>query len=513
LPILLREAAENYLAPAEIWATISGEDWPNSTEPTRIFRGFVAGITHSKQRGQAQLVVRLTHDLFGLMQGTCLSAITTPGGHDIGLLPAIYKAFNPAPVTGAPGRDMTVFIAGLMAHNLFAAGVARDNLWLNTIRQLYISLAKDSNANIPEAFTAPVTAVTGPVSPINQLALDSLESLTSPVGFPLQLRQTAGTAQIAQAIATMLGQGTFESYATQTFWDKIVTDHGPSFLFAVTPRESGGYVIPYHPVLGDTTPYRTLSEASGISVVEGSWQMARPVQALGLYILEGLNAGTGAPRTASAGDLTSGVYYRPPKGFGSPAQPGAVYFRQGPPWMKFLSYTTGTVASQTGLPTRSVPSGGHFAPSTSEPAATRVTPAAEVSLTPIADSVDLMRDYAQFLWLIEQLQASTLTISGPLRFDIAPGSLIQVLTTPEVFSNPNESVQDQSFYGYVTRVTTALTAGSGVSPGQASTGLQLNYVRTDLHQSTPGVALPRHPLYEKVWAGGPLVADYAKDLV
>jgi hypothetical protein len=95
------------------------------------------------------------------------------------------------------------------------------------------------------------------------------------------------------------------------------------------------------------------------------------------------------------------------------------------------------------------------------------------------------------------LNRGSMTISGRLRMDIAPGSLIKINTPGERFLGEKDV-----FYGMVSAVTVHASAGDG-SGGSAGTSLRVVSFRSEYEHET--LTTPYHPLYKEAWIGGGLL--------
>lgn len=119
-------------------------------------------------------------------------------------------------------------------------------------------------------------------------------------------------------------------------------------------------------------------------------------------------------------------------------------------------------------------------------------------------------DYARAMWYIESLKFKTMTVTMPLRFDIAPGSKIAVLGlkyTPDAAQGQNSNV-----LGFVTDVMINIDSNAGT----AYTVIRLSHVRPIDGNTANEALVPQiHPLYfsGKLWSGTPLVRLKPNDLV
>lgn len=87
---------------------------------------------------------------------------------------------------------------------------------------------------------------------------------------------------------------------------------------------------------------------------------------------------------------------------------------------------------------------------------------------------------------------------GPLRLDIAPGSLVQINTPGERFLGGADTV-----YGCASGVTLELANTSGGC--YARTAISVSHLRAPAEHEDVNVTVPGHPLFGARWVGGPLV--------
>jgi hypothetical protein len=85
-------------------------------------------------------------------------------------------------------------------------------------------------------------------------------------------------------------------------------------------------------------------------------------------------------------------------------------------------------------------------------------------------------------------------MSGKLRFDIAPGSVVAIETAPT-----DREAQDILF-ATVTQVAFAIDAERAA----AGTSFTLAHIRTSAENEDPTLTSVRSPLYKAIWKGAPL---------
>ena len=107
--------------------------------------------------------------------------------------------------------------------------------------------------------------------------------------------------------------------------------------------------------------------------------------------------------------------------------------------------------------------------------------------------------YAQVVYGNEIIKGRQGTITGPLRFDIGVGSIIE-FELPEDYHTPS-TTENKYFYGTVIRVSSILDANSMI----ASTTFTVAHIRTYAEETnTNGFMIDYHPIYENKWIGNRL---------
>jgi hypothetical protein len=113
----------------------------------------------------------------------------------------------------------------------------------------------------------------------------------------------------------------------------------------------------------------------------------------------------------------------------------------------------------------------------------------------------LMNAYAQVLYAYEVLKAREGDLSGKLRFDIAPGSSIKIEGCGEKFLGLSDDFGDAMFAS-VLQVDFIIDCETP----RASTSFHIAHIRGSDENRLPGTSVERHPLWETVWDGAPLIS-------
>jgi hypothetical protein len=108
-----------------------------------------------------------------------------------------------------------------------------------------------------------------------------------------------------------------------------------------------------------------------------------------------------------------------------------------------------------------------------------------------------MRKYATHWYMSEILQQRYGELSGPLRFDIAPGSIVKIETP---IRDREHETNNENLYASVMSVTFAINADKAT----AGTSFSIAHTRTQ-EELDSDYSTDTAPLYGKTkWLGGPL---------
>jgi hypothetical protein len=267
--------------------------------------------------------------------------------------------------------------------------------------------------------------------------------------------------------------------AQTTIWEKLLK-LSATFHFAIVPLPTHALVVPY--IAGLRSVMGTVYSTE-IHTYRSSGERGRPLRAVGLMSAHG------------SGQDTFGLKYNGVdlNGWYVGRNDGVVQIFEAPrfitavPASAYAHLTSGAdnqlVANAFGFPTAGT------APSMPTPKEVQ-----EMKLTPL----DLV---AHATYIREQLRKRTGRLTGPLRFDVAPGTSIAIEGVLGAFTaaaTPTGGLQ----YASVQRVTIAIDA---MAPS-ASTTFDLAHIRTAVENNDNAMSLARHPFYARVWTGEPLIS-------
>jgi hypothetical protein len=294
-----------------------------------------------------------------------------------------------------------------------------------------------------------------------------------------------------------------------TFWSKLIGELAPSFMFAISPSVTFAQAIPFFP--GLHTPYVTIT-GEEYNYANFTTNCAHMVSCV---VIKWPPQTDSAPPTA--GDMGALLGFCEPPGF-YPKHPsdynhhwGNILIREPPMWLANPVYAESYPReNHFNYEGRSV-----FAPqrgSDKNPEAPMRPQEIEQHIRDAKDSVDDedLTIYDRFAchWYKSAILGQRYgELSGKLRFDIAPGSIVKI--DPPITAIGKENT---AMYGAVVQVSFAINAEQHT----AGTSFSFSHVRTEKENDIKNYYSKVHyvgtvaPLYKDAkpgapWPGGPLI--------
>jgi hypothetical protein len=353
---------------------------------------------------------------------------------------------------------------------------SREDLWKRVIKPACEKLAK----YIPRGNT-----LMDP-PPSNPAALNALNKMpgTSPYYRPLELRiPPTDTLNMYKSLNTYFKNVFADPSSQNSFWAKIVTELAPDFLFAISPAVDWALPIPVCSGLRWKDGGKVI-HATEYNYASFNANMAQIIEAVHIIYPLGSSTET-APENTSPTAKQPNSYlrmyasYPPPKVISANNQlRGLKLFKRPPPWVSATDapelmalYSTQTLALTTG---------GADAPAVTLPDLVDRTVAA------VANAQSIVADFAQQMYCNEVLQQRVGELSGALRFDIAPGSIVKIMTPLRDRVAPEDHV-----------IASVMSVSYVINAERATAGTSF----TVAHTKTPAESLnefysvPRPPLY------------------
>ncbi len=449
-------------------------------KPLRLFLGDTNGHGFELANSASSFVVECEHWLSGLGFASAISAVNVPNNPSDLTFGASLGERNESEVAARLPRSGHFIGDSLSDGHMSPENIEKD-FWGAGVKPFFRELA-----NLEEFFDTEADEVVDiQAAAANTEALAALARF-EPVagkyefGVPLSLDPNAYGGQIdlvAQEIASSMAGETLEGFAGTTLWDKLVGYAG-NFMFSVVPLVETALVVPVIPGLSAT--WRTISTAE-YEAVRFQGGSPRPLRGVGIY--GGFGFYGGASLGGGADSPSVGGYFQGER-------TGQVVFKQSPAWMSFLAINSPAPERVTGA------SSSALFPEASSLLAT----AAALANSKLRAHATLMGAYARALYAQEVLKTRAVDLTGRLRVDIAPGSMVKVERDPRKFLAGQDTL-GQNVYGTVMQVDHMIDAETP----KATTTFHISHLRSESEIDKPGYSVDKHPLWSKLWLGAPLV--------
>lgn len=444
--------------------------------PFIVFDGRVVGIGYQKSRaGGATLRLFCRHFLMDLEYALNSNLETHPRNIGDGAMNAGIEV-----VPGNPN-----FVVQSTASGLFTADNIEEDYWGSAL-QPWLAAVMD----LEQVFQGDVVGE-GQGQDDALDALDRIEPGSEGYEFSVPLQLDAFDVlefpPAIQAIANDAARNTFESFTGTTIWEKIVQEFGSKMTYALVPMANRALIVPFIPGLRNTWLTINPDEYDAISL-----ETDLPRALRGVAIYTGMNSQCGAfgfmQGQAGAMRTIGGLYEN------KDIDPGMYIFRNGPMWL--TNSVSAAFWARNAMPVNRV-IGNAINPGIGNGPRDGINP---VDVRFAAES--MWDAYAHAIYLYEALKMRRGTLGGRMRFDIAPGSTIAVVTSEEKFVAQQSPVADDLLYGLVTRVT--VLYDSDAVHGQ--TNIEFGWLR-NFTENESDLAVDFHPLYATTFSGAPLCEE------
>jgi hypothetical protein len=481
-----------YFCPSGSWS--DRNEWPKG--PHLVFEGRLANVGYTKIQGKVQFVVRMVHWLADLNYSSAVSSISHPSNPAQYTFQSIISSDSRA---GFAGRPVGIASTGA-ALSITAANVQAD-LWSQAIKPFFCRLANSETARLD----ADLKQCFNLEGNDNSQALAALKRIEGAAGTdcdlkpscytpPLSLSTPFGDAgvTVADAIAKAIAADSIQSFANTTLWAKLV-GYTSTFGGAVIPLVNTALVIPFVPGLRQTYCKRI----DACDYIHINLSQALPQALRGIALTGSMEDNSGFAPTASrdaASLLGVGGCYSPPN-----ANKGMIKFVPPPPWLRNIAFSGHSAMHPIGLD-------GKRAFSTS------TTPKQQNDDGLVANKDGLNREgiiretsdlydaYAKYMYATEMLRGRFGTVSGKLRFDIAPGSTVKIGGSAELFLQGQDALA-QNLVGTVMRTSFGMNAEAS----QAGTTFAFTHIRTEEQNKDDRYSVDGHPLFDEGFTGAPLL--------
>lgn len=447
----------------------------------KIFEGFIVGIGYQRSHNNANYVINIVHWLDDLNNSTAINGDWLPGAPADCAKSALSEVVAPG-AASAPA-NVALSVAPTIKSDTLVLD-AKEDLWEKVVKPISLSIAGFQDRTDQKLRVAPEA------NPAAKAALDRMPGKGATLGYykPLQLRldEVTGPLNFSQSLATYFTDVFGDPTLQNSFWAKIITEIAPDFMFSISPAVDWALPIPFCAGLRWSDGGKVI-DATEYSYANFTTNMSQLLEAVHIVFPIGSNANSGrsSENTTNQQVSTPTGYRRMYASYPSPdviknfpnLARGLKLFKQPPRWVK-----ANDAAGFGGLMSTLVPT------TTIAPAAKNDLPA-NVIATELAYEAarSVVADFARHWYCTEVLQQRVGELSGPLRFDIAPGSIVKIMT-PIVDRLPHA---DDHVVASVMSVSYVINAERAV----AGTSFTVAHTKTPKEATSSFYTTDRPPLY------------------
>lgn len=471
--------------PAKVYANIGlvASDTGTAIVPNgqyTLFDGYMTGLGYSQQHNGLAMTIGLTHWLSDLTYSSTLSGTSHPDNPAQYIFNASLQAAGDAAGAGASKGH---FFSKTQTQASMDTATLSQDLWGKAILPWFLDLAASDRISFEQL---------GKNDGDNKEAKKALERFDG-MKLPLDTADAdiqAISAAICNDIAVSSQKSAMNSYAAMahtTFWDKLVGQLGPLYMFSVIPFPEKAMVVPFVPGLREHwAPGGGFTiNARDVSAINLNPTLPRTLRAVAIHSQQGNLAGANLGPVGMAVQSVGGIY--------EGAKTGLVMFKNAPKWLSYAVSPSNYGRDASGA-------AGKVRGTATSPRAgedSEKTKPKDI----IAKLPSLMDKFAQTLYAYELLKTRTGELAGVLRFDICPGSTIKIEGTAGAFTAGGDPMGEPR-YASVIRTSIQFDAQSN----SVGTSFNLAHVRTEEENDADNTSIEAHPLYTTTWPGEELIS-------
>jgi hypothetical protein len=471
--------------------TTGGGDSTKVQEGTfKIFDGFLAGIGYQRSINQANYVINLVHWLDDLNNSSAINGNWFPGAPMDYAQAAVQEREAQTPTTGpTPG----------FAGSFFSIANISTDLWQQAIKPLFEKIAGFAST-VQQPGVAPAGGKELEINTAAKKALARMPGTGAAYYKPLQFYVSAAGSNTGMTISLSeyFTKTISDSYAQNSFWSKLITEYAAQFLFAVSPAVDWALPIPFCAGLRWKDGGKTITAAE-YSYGNFNANMSQILESV--VICYPLDSKVGSVRVDLPANAPKPLgYYRAFATYPTSTTPettrGLKLFKAPPAWFANLG-AAAVSASQAvvGSRTAAAPAAG-----------TKAGTGPDVP-APAGEAYDLNKStldaFAQHWFVSEVLQQRYGELSGPLRFDIAPGSIVKIVL-PKRDENREKAAENPEEFVIASVMSASYVINAERST--AGTSFAIAHTKTETESTSTVYSVEKPPLYVKgdPWHDGPL---------
>jgi len=440
-----------------------------------LFAGWTTGIGYRHSYNGLSMTLEMTHWLVALTFASSLCQGSHPEN------PAQFT-FNQriAMQPGAQGHIFPVTLGGLF----FDGDKITEDLWGQSLKPWLEFLV--GSRRLDQGAIGGVDNDT--INSDAAAALNLFQGTTLPFDpgpdVPADIVAMAiGDDVVFSTLQANDSDGAIAALARTTLWGKLVTELRAKLYFTIIPFPHKAMVVPFVAGLRNFWDpwgcgYTFL--ARDLDMYDVTANLIRPIRAMGFSVGHGGQHGdVQGENEWTPGDIGGWYIAR---------NDGMVKIQQAPRWLSEFAPLSAYTDLTTGI-------GGNTRSSALTPTE-GVPPTVEATKTIKKQQRTILDKFAHANYVAEMLRHRTARISGPLRFDVCPGSTVRIEGTAGAFLagvDPHGEPRRAS----VLRVSYWISAQGA----QAGAIYDLAHVRTETENLNADTSIARHPFYDKVWVG------------
>lgn len=451
-----------------------------------IFTGYVSGVSYRRSNGSISLIINFVNTLIDLALSSCGSRDAVPGApHDL-MLPIFYQASGAKKFIDAASRftsELPTAMNSDMSTALLSVlkKISQDNLLQATAAWCDSTPPPELRNNLL-ANTRALQALDG------VLEWKGFANLTAAAGvpgyvtkYPLEVDLNAKTS-----LAKSLGNRLNASFAGTSMWHALIGSLIPDIGLSVVPLTDSALLVPAFEMSKEAGAVIWTSDVADMQLAVRS---QRPL--FGVGVMHEQHMGTlpaqekqcvGGSYTASLDGVVDGMWL----------------FVPAPDWLSAWDSIDSNAINGNGSVNNLMTQVVNTTVGSDNRA---VQENAEVD---VANWNDVSNKYAQMIYAANALQGREGTLTGKLRFDIAPGSTVVIKANAAMKTAGIDDLATD-IYGFVNRVTVSISA----QDSSATTSFNLANLRTAEENELSRFSMLSHPFYGlKYFNYAPLVAGF-----
>jgi hypothetical protein len=471
-------------SPATVTLTVfpsdDGEQDPGLPAGTYvIFEGYYIGTGWTRTREEAHFQVHLIHWIDDLNCSSMINGNYSPGMPGDLANAAIKQAFD----------FFTDDQAGISAKPFINNANPFDDIWQGNLKPALEKLANMSH------FKRQTIGIFKSQDSGNDEALKALMRMpctganAGNVGTKLNTAGDVNEPSLKASFRYSLTELIVNNMGYTSFWAKLIGELCPEFLLAISPAVSCANVIPFFG--GLSTPHVTIS-ADEYNVARFNCHATNLIESVNLFHSMHSSTGIGKPGATPA-VVANPDFFVPfgqyPKGTDRDRR-GFIMVKRPPRWLANAA-PMGAVVSDTATFLQQDAHTGSRNNSRQPPAGKIDGRSGQATFKSIADR------YCEHWYKTSVLAQRQGELSGKLRFDIAPGSIVEI----KLPATSTSGGGPKSYFAAVMSVSYVINSERPA----AGTSFTFTAMRTESENSNPFLTSSVAPLYTSAWSGGPLI--------